>query len=218
MYIMKLTKKVKIISLLAAFAGLALSANAAVIMPFSAVASSEFNSSNGAASNLLGSGFTELDPIQTSTHANSAWGTSVHWFSSSADKATPSIDFNLGGTYTVGKAHVWNWNANNDTNWGVKSFTLIFSTDGLFDGGEDSQSFTDIGQAPGTADYTGEHFTLTPVADVTHIRLQVDTPTGGSFTGLSEVRFSEAVPEPSTTVLLGLGGLALIFRRRKECV
>ena len=211
---MKLNQSIKTILPLAAFALTAASVNAAVIIPDSATASSEFNA-NGSASHLLGAGFTALDPIETSTHENGSWGTSVYWFSSGADKASPSIDFDLGGTFTVGEAHVWNWNASNDTNWGVKDFTLVFSTDGLFDGGEASQSFTNIGQGTGLASYTGEHFTLTPVAGVTHIRLQVDTPTGGSFTGLSEVRFSEAVPEPTTTALLGLGGLALILRRRK---
>ena len=35
------------------------------------------------------------------------------------------------------------------------------------------------------------------------------------YVGLSEIRFSSAVPEPTTTALLGLGGLALILRRRK---
>lgn len=33
--------------------------------------------------------------------------------------------------------------------------------------------------------------------------------------GLDEVAFTNVVPEPTTTALLGLGGLALIFRRRK---
>ena len=204
-----------ILPLAAAMGSLALSANAAVIIPVSATASSEFNATNGAASNLLGPGFTALDPIVTSTHANGPWGSSDHWFSSGADKANPTIDLDLGGTFTVGEAHVWNWNPSNDTNWGVTDFTLIFSTDGLFDGGEASQSFTNIGQGTGLATYTGEHFTLTPVAGVTHIRFQVDTATGGSFTGLSELRFSEAIPEPSAAALLGLGGLALLRRRRK---
>ena len=98
---------------LAAFAGLALaatSATAEVITPVSATASSEYNATNGAAGNLLGPGFTALDPIESSTHANGAWGTSAHWFSSAADKATPHIDFDLGGTFTVGAAHIWNYN------------------------------------------------------------------------------------------------------------
>ena len=77
-----------------------------------------------------------------------------------------------------------------DLRWGVEDFTLIFSQDATFGNGDDtSQSFTGMAQAPGTNDYTGEHFAHTPVAGVTHIRLQVDTPIGGSFTGLSEVRF-----------------------------
>jgi hypothetical protein len=41
---------------------------------------------------------------------------------------------------------------------------------------------------------------------------------GGAQTfngGISALSFSQAVPEPSSTALLGLGGLALILRRRK---
>ena len=53
---------------LAAFAGLALaatSATAEVITPVSATASSEYNATNGAAGNLLGPGFTALDPTRS---------------------------------------------------------------------------------------------------------------------------------------------------------
>jgi len=44
--------------------------------------------------------------------------------------------------------------------------------------------------------------------------------TGGNtaYAGLDEIRFGgdqAAIPEPTTTALLGLGGLALILRRRK---
>jgi hypothetical protein len=215
---MKINQSMKpSMSLAAAMGTLALaatSANAAVIIPVSATASSEFNG-NASASNLLGAGFTALDPIESSTHGNGSWGSSTHWFSTGADKATPTVDFDLGGTFTVGTAHIWNWNGG-ESGWGVKDFTLIFSQDATFGNGDDtSQTFTGMPEASMAADYTGEHFTLTPAAGVTNIRLQVDTPYGGSFTGLSEVRFSEAVPEPSTTALLGLGGLALILRRRK---
>ncbi|WP_435893042.1 PEP-CTERM sorting domain-containing protein [Oceaniferula spumae] len=39
---------------------------------------------------------------------------------------------------------------------------------------------------------------------------------GGDRVGIAEVRFiGDVVPEPSSVALLGLGGLALIFRRRK---
>ena len=178
------------------------SADESVITPVSAVASSEFNATNGAASNLLGPGFTTLDPIETSTHVNSSWNQSNHWFSSAAGKATPHVDFDLGGTFTVGVAHIWNYNGTGggvpgDLTWGVNDFTLIFSQDATFGNGDDtSQSFTGMSQAPGTNDYTGEHFALTPVGGVTNIRLQVDTPIGGSFTGLSEVRFGGVVGPP----------------------
>ncbi len=45
------------------------------------------------------------------------------------------------------------------------------------------------------------------------IRL-VFIPTSGNQVGIDNISL-DAVPEPTTTALLGLGGLALILRRRK---
>lgn len=42
----------------------------------------------------------------------------------------------------------------------------------------------------------------------------VDPDRGGDRIGFGEISFSP-VPEPSSSLLLGLGGLALVLRRRK---
>lgn len=66
-----------------------------------------------------------------------------------------------------------------------------------------------------------EAFALTAPSGTTHVRLLItdngfSTGSGGDRTGLGEIRFGGvAVPESSSTALLGLGGLALILRRRK---
>jgi hypothetical protein len=120
------------------------------------------------------------------------------------------VDIDLGGTYELTNAHIWNWNADNNQ-WYSANVTLIFSENAIFGDGDDtSQALVLPSNNPSAAGYTGEHFTLTPVADVTNVRLIVD----GGTRGLSEVAFT-AIPEPSSFALmmLGLGGLYLLRRR-----
>lgn len=53
---------------------------------------------------------------------------------------------------------------------------------------------------------------------ISHVRFHIDSNHGDvNVVGLSEVKFNgtAAVPEPSSSALLGLGGLALMLRRRK---
>jgi hypothetical protein len=53
-------------------------------------------------------------------------------------------------------------------------------------------------------------------ASARYVAIEILTNQGDtSFTGIGELQFFAAVPEPSTTALLGLGGLALILRRNK---
>jgi len=207
---------------LAAMAGIALATSsasqAAVITTMSATGGTRFFSdARDDPANLIGPGITEVNPsdVTTWTHENSTWSAAPngHWFSS--EGSTPFVEFDLGGTYTVSDAHIWNYNGAPDINsWNAVGITLIFSEDATFGNPDDSSQNLTLSSASGLTTYTGEHFTLTSVADVTNIRLEITSTGGSSITGLSEVRFS-AVPEPSTTALLGLGGLALIFRRRK---
>ena len=84
--------------------------------------------------------------------------------------------------------------------WGNSSASL-FLTDGTLDLADSSStvgSFTIDGNAvdPGT-------YSASDLTNLGH---------GGTFSGTGSI---EIVPEPSSTALLGLGGLALILRRRK---
>ncbi|MFD2160443.1 PEP-CTERM sorting domain-containing protein [Rubritalea tangerina] len=63
----------------------------------------------------------------------------------------------------------------------------------------------------------GPSFTLTTVTPPTssHVDGPNQSSTSFSLTKFDVTFSAQAVPEPSTTALLGLGGLALIMRRRK---
>ena len=95
---------------------------------------------------------------------------------------------------------------------------ISFSTNG---GTTFSNTLQDVAFTPyplATTSATSETQTFAAVNGVTHIRLtdinNAGDP-GDPYVGFSEIRFGGAVPEPTTTALLGLGGLALILRRRK---
>lgn len=202
-------------------------AQAVVITPVGAVASNRFfNNAQDDPANLLGPGLTELDPIETSTHDNSNWNAlpNTGWFADERVDANPTVDFDLGGTFTVEKAHIWNWNGSTDVvNWGVMEFSLTYSEDAIFGNGDDTtQAGLILNPASGLLSYTGEHYAVASVPDVTNVRFTVVShqPNGNFIVGLSEVRFSGtaggAVPEPSTIILATLGLLSLGMTRRRR--
>lgn len=160
--------------------------------------------------NLLGPGWTDTGNIYTSTHIFAGWGTGNHWLGGSTGAQPWAVDFSLGGTYTVDEAHIWNLNSADA--FQATSTTMIFSQDATFGNGDDISVVQALSLPTGGNAYTGEHFTLTPMANVTHVRVEVIG--AGSFVGLSEVRFS-AVPEPSSFALMALGGVALFILRRR---
>lgn len=133
----------------------------------------------------------------------------------------PSIvmDMNLGTVYIIDSISFWNrgsYNANS-----VSSFSAIFSTDSIFGNGDDSALFS-FNPAENIGGDQQDFALGTTVSDAQYVRITIDdnyfgTPSagaGGDRTNFSEFQFN-AVPEPSSTALLSLGGLALILRRRK---
>jgi len=224
-------------------AGLALtagSASAAVITVgdgLTATASSYQNASNYSATRAVnGSGLTGDE------HST---GNQINWWSNNitADAthvlANQWIQFDLGDSYVLSTVQVWN---NNQTsagglqNSGINQLDIYFSS-ALTDPGDpegagagnwtlwkEDAIFT---IATGANDYTGFDMatdtgvnTALPTTAVRWVRFEVDSVFSDNATypgsvGLAEIQFT-AVPEPSTTALLGLAGLSLILRRRRK--
>ena len=223
---MKLNQPIKTILPLAAFAAVAMTgaaqaaATAGIITPTSISTNGEgaiYSALTGLLDGVGLSGNGDSGDILTETHA---WGSSANsWHSNNGNGAATVMTFDLGGTFNVDSIHIWNDNQSNGVvQRSVKTLDISFSSDGtnftnLIDNLGDFLLPTHVPLSDGLTPVSTLSFTA--VSGVTHIRLADFQQHGTTFTAMDEVRFGEAVPEPSTTVLLGLGGLALILRRRK---
>jgi hypothetical protein len=149
-----------------------------------------------------------------------------------------SITYNLGGTYNVSDLLIWNYNQRAFTNAGAQSVEILssatgtvgsFTLDGVY-------TFTQANDAPygspaedaptGPSPQTNDGYVdaaqILPV-DITgahYVELVLDTNYGftGGLVGLNDVNFvGDAIPEPSTWAMLGLGlmGLAVWQVRRR---
>jgi hypothetical protein len=124
-----------------------------------------------------------------------------------------SITWNLGAEYDLDGAWIWNYQQTNAQERGIDDFTIYVGGSG------DAAATTPLGAANISLYPTGSTAQLAEfegfsASGVQYVRFEMADANSNAI-GLSEVRFQEAVPEPTTTALLGLGGLALILRRRK---
>lgn len=132
----------------------------------------------------------------------------------------PSVTFDLGAVYTINSFHVWNYNENAtgiQMTRGVDAVSVEYGTTaGL---GSTVPGITNFAIADGTPTYTGEDFSGFTPFNARYIKFDIDSNHGdvNVFYGLSEVQFDGVlVPEPGSMALFGLGGLALILRRRRR--
>jgi hypothetical protein len=209
---------------LALTVGLGVAANAAIIVPITAT-STGTSTQNGDAGTALvnlvnGSGLsgTPIDDqgnaggITHGTDLSQLWVTANNGsdFFEPAP-GTVQIDFDLGGSYDLTDSYIWGYGYFGTSN-SASAITVSYSTDGTtFSNAED------ITLPSGTVT-EAQSSTLNALAGATHVRfLLTDNLGSGDRVGLGEVRFggTAAVPEPSSAALLGLGGIALILRRRK---
>ena len=192
----------------------------AVISPVSATSTTQINAGRGITDaidgTLLSSGGTSGNIL---TETVSAAGSDGHWLSaiSAVDddanfrSTTEVLTFDLGGTFDVGGVHIWPY-IRPERARGLESFDLSFSSDGTNFSGTINVSGWTIGNSSGTMPVQTQTFGI--VSGVTHLRMtNLTTFSSTNYIGLSEIRF-DTVPEPSSMLLAGLGGLMLLRRRR----
>ena len=101
------------------------------------------------------------------------------------------IQFDLGRTYNVSGAYIWNYNESGD--WRTRSINRIQITSSL-----DGQTWTPVGEfplglAPGTPDYRGETVPFGKPVQARYFKLQsLGNYRNGEQTGLAEIRFADA--------------------------
>lgn len=165
---------------------------------------------------------TSVDPnTHTSTDWSSSWETQPYLNSG-------TITFDLNSSYNVGSFRVWNFNLVNQngsyTGRGARDVNISTKADG---GSWSSPVAYVFDVATGQDSYTGQLFSGLDWNNVRYIQFDIRSIYGygdaGGHAGLSEVRFftaetsnPNAVPEPASMLLLGLGGAGLAVTRRKK--
>lgn len=127
------------------------------------------------------------------------------------------FDVDLGSSYLIDSIAFFNRDSAGNSN-AVQTFSAQFATDAGFTNiTHTTGNLTALNTGPGQQD-----FALGTTATAQYVRVTIsdnyynpgNPGAGGDRTGFNDIQFN-AVPEPSSAALLGLGGLAMIMRRRK---
>lgn len=121
-----------------------------------------------------------------------------------------SITLDMGGSFVMDRARLDWMNGGSNNNYG--DFTILISDDASF--GTSNLAFTNTGNP--NSDF--ELIDFTDGFEGQFVRLNW-TSIKGNFGGLSEIIIGgevAAVPEPSSAILLGLGALSIVARRRRN--
>ncbi len=133
-----------------------------------------------------------------------------------SDNINGTFTFTFAGTVNVDKILIWNYSQN-----AARALQGVNDVEVSTDGGTTWTATSDVWPlaAAGLSGFEAQAFNVTGGTGINAIRFNAVAGTNsGGAGGFDEVAFSGsvvAVPEPSSTALLGLGGLALILRRRK---
>ena len=166
------------------------------------------------------SGVTDFATFTSSATTNN--NNTTHIWSSSSGNTSGNIDFTLGGSYTISSFAVWTILGTSDpvANLSLKDFTLLASDNSSFIGATTLGSFT-ASKPDSSLTVNAQVFDFTATT-ASYVRMEIANNYGGNFVRFNEVAFGAqapaAVPEPSSFVLLGLGGFGLAinaYRRRR---
>ena len=235
-------RRIKLI--VAATAGLVITANAATVLvdPSDVYAHNDSSNYSGTLSDVvIGSGIdgSGVDDVGHPVSHPSLWEATHSGYQSEFQSANlldsgTSINAKIGwigldlGSAVTNLDEMYLWNIREDNGRGLDeynvyyatSLSIAFASDADYDfsgtgwtlltNGNLSNRFAGGGEATkanGIVAFGG--------ITAQYIGIEMISNNGSSKTGLSEIAITTVVPEPTTTALLGLGGLALIFRRRK---
>lgn len=202
-----------ILATAAVLAAFAAPASAAVIQPVGVVASDTFNDFYPAVNLINGSGLNgNLHDGNFQNMWQSTWDEIPHW-----------LVFDLGQVVHLTETHIWNYNQ--DFGWGtslgrgVKDLTISISLDGV----DFTEVLTTQLQRGTGLPIPAEVVALSGSARYVKFDLLSNQDAGKPvneqqpWTGLSEVRFSGAVPEAATwaMMIMGFGLVGSAMRRRR---
>ena len=178
------------------------------------------------ASSFYSEGAPSEDPPWKASDGSGMTGTfpngvaSTEWWTSWASQGHDDLNYtsewiawDLGGTYTLSKVHVWNYNENGYTDESVKKLDIQKWTGAAW---ENVYTGLEWSQAPDSDEYAGfdqEFSTPITTSKIRFANLENFGGEGANYgVGVSEVVFY--VPEPATMALLGIGALGMVMRRR----
>jgi hypothetical protein len=149
----------------------------------------------------------------------SGWDWKVSYSAGNTATGCTYIAYEFDAVYALLDTWVWNYNESGNTNRGTRKAEVA-----LYDGSSWSTLQFTFAQADGSATYAGAAGPdLTGYSASVVVITRADGAGTGNWgasddnsnfgrSGLSEIRFG--IPEPATIALLGLGGLALLRRKR----
>jgi hypothetical protein len=226
-------KTIQLITTLAVATALGSYANAAsiIIKPTNAAEYSQFGGRT--AMNTINDTDTT---IETGDAVPSPWPElntvkTQSWLSNALNGTTNTIGdqwvvYDLGDTYSLGGANIWGYGGGStDRVRSINDFNISYATTLSDTFGSAASVANDFSgsvsntlaqpSASGGSIQPGTFFSLSPTtARYALIDVVSSHSSSPDYVGLGEIRFT-TVPEPSSTALLGLGGLALLLRRSR---
>ena len=198
-----------------------------IYTPVGATASSEYPG-RGAVLAINGSGLAFPTPTSISSIADlpnhNQNGISDMWLDGGTTNAT--ITFDLGSVKKIDTLYIWNYSETSGgssiyLNRGASNVTIYADNSATPTTFVQSFVFNKAAPSPITPTNTGDFntpvdaYTLASPVTARYFKFDIASNWGDAgYLGLSEVRFGDTIPEPTTFVMLGLGGLIVGWRVR----